>query len=310
MLPNFGASESEDEEWVLCSTVEGQEYDMETGRLLHGDKGDAEEPRLEVWDCLDQGGFVWFFFGDATMPLDKRPPIPHMEELSLPGARINQPALHASSTVANERVHHAIAAGTTLSAKTGSARAGWSSVYEEVRIQANHWTVVENVIDMAHVPYVHKGTVGDHAAFVDIVIDRTPTSLDFEFPIQSHTKEGEEAAFNMDALASMCLPCTSFIRFAGPKNVKFVTINSVVPIDEETTIIRFCSMRNIVPTSMFNTTIIGYDLALLLLSCPSRTCTLSCLGVSLPYASCHAHHALPPSHPPERPRAAAGGRFL
>jgi phenylpropionate dioxygenase-like ring-hydroxylating dioxygenase large terminal subunit len=34
--------------------------------------------------------------------------------------------------------------------------------------------VIENVIDMAHLQYVHKGTVGNHAAFVDIIIERKP----------------------------------------------------------------------------------------------------------------------------------------
>ena len=45
---------------------------------------------------------------------------------------------------------------------------------------------------MAHVPYVHSGTVGDHAAFVDITIKTTPTSLHFDFPVENHTKDGEE----------------------------------------------------------------------------------------------------------------------
>ena len=41
--------------------------------------------------------------------------------------------------------------------------AEWQCVHGEVTIKANHWMVTENIIDMAHVPYVHSGTVGNHA---------------------------------------------------------------------------------------------------------------------------------------------------
>jgi phenylpropionate dioxygenase-like ring-hydroxylating dioxygenase large terminal subunit len=117
-------------------------------------------------------------------------------------------------------------------------------VHGEVQIKASHWMVIENVIDMAHVPYVHAGTVGDHAAFVDIDIHTTPTALNFAFPIENHHGKGEEAKFRVDTKATACLPSTSFIRFRFPWGLRLVTINSVVPIDEHTTVIRFCQMRN------------------------------------------------------------------
>lgn len=97
---------------------------------------------------------------------------------------------------------------------------------------------------MAHVPYVHKGTVGDHAAFVDIVIQETPTAMHFEFPIENHHGDQEEARFRVDTMATACLPSTSFIRFRFPMDLRLVTINSIVPIDRDTTCIRFCQMRN------------------------------------------------------------------
>ena len=126
----------------------------------------------------------------------------------------------------------------------GHLAAGWHAVHGEVMIKANHWMVSENVIDMAHVPYVHKGTVGNHAAFVDIIIEHMPTAMNFSFPIESHHDEGQKASFKVDTMATMCLPSTSFIRFTFPGNFRMVTINSVVPIDEEHTCIRFCQMRN------------------------------------------------------------------
>lgn len=108
------------------------------------------------------------------------------------------------------------------------------------------------VIDMAHVPYVHKGTVGDHAAFVDIVIQATPTAMHFEFPIENHHGSGEEALVRVETMATACLPSTSFIRFRFPLDLRLVTINSVVPIDRETTCIRFCQMRNFLRTPVLD----------------------------------------------------------
>lgn len=131
-------------------------------------------------------------------------------------------------------------------------RAGWHAVHGEVHIKANHWTVIENVIDMAHVPYVHKGTVGNHAAFVDIVIERLPNAINFSFPIENHHGEGESAAFHVDTKATACLPSTSFIRFKFPLGLHLVTINSVVPIDGGHTCIRFCQMRNFARTRLFD----------------------------------------------------------
>jgi phenylpropionate dioxygenase-like ring-hydroxylating dioxygenase large terminal subunit len=131
-------------------------------------------------------------------------------------------------------------------------------VHGEVMIKGNHWTVIENVIDMAHVPYVHKGTVGDHAAFVDIEIEQLPTAMNFSFPIESHHATGDKAAFKVDTMATMCLPSTSFIRFTFPGNIRLVTINSVVPIDEEHTCIRFCQMRNALRTRLLDPLILKY----------------------------------------------------
>lgn len=114
------------------------------------------------------------------------------------------------------------------------------------------------VIDMAHVPFVHAGTVGDHAAFVDIDIKTTPTSLHFDFPIENHTADGEDPMIRVETKASAFLPSTSFIHFNVPLKFSFgpfkidtewnpVTINSVVPIDEHTTCIRFCNLRDFFP---------------------------------------------------------------
>jgi hypothetical protein len=125
-------------------------------------------------------------------------------------------------------------------------------------VKANHWTVIENVIDMAHVPYVHKGTVGNHAAFVDIVIERLATAMNFSFPIENHHDVGHKAAFTVDTVATMCLPSTSFIRFHFPMNIRLVTINSIVPIDAEFTCIRFCQMRNVFTSKVLDPLILKF----------------------------------------------------
>jgi hypothetical protein len=124
---------------------------------------------------------------------------------------------------------------------------------------------------MAHVPYVHAGTVGDHAAFVDITIKTTPTSLHFDFPIENHTTDGQEPMIRVETKASAFLPSTSFIHFNVPLKFNFgplkidtswnpVTINSVVPIDENTTCIRFCNLRDFFPFSFADPLIAQYAL--------------------------------------------------
>jgi hypothetical protein len=148
---------------------------------------------------------------------------------------------------------------------------------------------VLQVIDMAHVPYVHAGTVGNHAAFVDITIKTTPTSLHFDFPIENHTADGEEPMIRVETKASAFLPSTSFIHFnvplkfnLGPLKINTswnpVTINSVVPIDEESTCIRFCNLRDFFQLGIADPLIAQYASCYSSLTCVQFfTACLSCL---------------------------------
>ncbi len=72
--------------------------------------------------CAWQGGFIWLFYGSASLPADERPPIPFVPELEDPS---------------------------------------WKPVYGEIEFECNHWSVFENAIDMAHIHYLHNDTFGN-----------------------------------------------------------------------------------------------------------------------------------------------------
>ena len=91
-------------------------------------------------------------------------------------------------------------------------------------------------------------------------IKETPTSLNFAFPIENHRAKDEAPLISVDVRATACMPSTSFIRFTFPLDLRLVTINSVVPIDEHTTVIRFCQMRNFARTPLVDPIIRKYDL--------------------------------------------------
>lgn len=82
-------------------TVNGTTYNVTTGHAL----GDTAQPALEVFDCAEQGGFVWLFFGDHNMPADMRPDIPSVPELQLPGAPRTRAVRTALVWVSQTEVH-------------------------------------------------------------------------------------------------------------------------------------------------------------------------------------------------------------
>lgn len=69
----------------MCSQLnEDEEFDAVTGLPVDA-TATASYNRLEIWDCVEQGGFVWLFFGDKASPVESRPPIPWVPELDTPG---------------------------------------------------------------------------------------------------------------------------------------------------------------------------------------------------------------------------------
>ena len=171
----------------MRSTTGTTRFSAETGQALSGPLRSLGA-RLEVWDCVEQGGFVWLFFGDRDTPMAARPDIPSVPELALPGALLVVAmctvgaAEHVLSLLltnaglvrAPSRHDFGMCLRLVMCRVRRLSAAGWHAVHGEVRIKANHWTVIENVIDMAHVPYVHKGTVGNHAGAFPPTDGRSP----------------------------------------------------------------------------------------------------------------------------------------
>ena len=72
------------------------------------------KPLVDTYPVAEKGGFVWLFYGAASLPVDERPPIPFVPELEDPS---------------------------------------WKAVYGEIEFECDHWGVFENAIDMAHVSF-------------------------------------------------------------------------------------------------------------------------------------------------------------
>lgn len=68
--------------------MNGTVYDAKTGYPVEACEGGHAEAEcyLEVWSCIEKGGFVWLFFGDKDTPMKSRPTIPWVKELNNPGA--------------------------------------------------------------------------------------------------------------------------------------------------------------------------------------------------------------------------------
>jgi hypothetical protein len=75
-----------------CSHLNATDFSLTSGAALSGPLRSAGAA-LETWDCMEQGGFIWLFFGDRDTPHEERPAVPSVPELALPGA------LHASIAV-------------------------------------------------------------------------------------------------------------------------------------------------------------------------------------------------------------------
>lgn len=77
---------------------------------------------------VEQGGFVWVFFGDPALPEDERPPVPAslIPELSDPE--------------------------------------NWQPAFGELEFESPHFPVFENALDFAHVHYVHSSSFGSTEA--------------------------------------------------------------------------------------------------------------------------------------------------
>lgn len=126
-------------------------------------------------------------------------------------------------------------------------RRGWAHVYDELVIQAPHWTVIENTLDSAHVTVIHSKSTRDQfksAADVAVSVDDARNLLTFTFPILPQ--------FKLYGYACATLPSNSYIEFQLPFGLRYVVFGCVTPIDQENTVIRFCSIRNILPWKVFD----------------------------------------------------------
>jgi len=182
-----------------------------------------KRPILESYPVEERGGFVWLFFGDARLPADERPPIPHAPELDAPPDQ-------------------------------------WRAVYGEIEFDCPHWSVFENAIDMAHIHFLHSGSFGNPDApriegmaakrescfsvASEFVIHNKPVSKLWEWTSPPDN--------SVPVVARAMLPSTSSVQIALARGVSMITFVNTVPIDERRAVNRFCLVRNFALSKVFD----------------------------------------------------------
>ena len=166
---------------------------------------------------------MWLFFGDARLPADERPPIPHAPELDAPPDQ-------------------------------------WRAVYGEIEFDCPHWSVFENAIDMAHIHFLHSGSFGNPDApriegmaakrescfsvASEFVIHNKPVSKLWEWTSPPDN--------SVPVVARAMLPSTSSVQIALARGVSMITFVNTVPIDERRAVNRFCLVRNFALSKVFD----------------------------------------------------------
>jgi phenylpropionate dioxygenase-like ring-hydroxylating dioxygenase large terminal subunit len=178
-----------------------------------------KRPILDSYPIEERGGFVWLFFGDARLPADERPPIPHAPELDAPG---------------------------------------WRAVYGEIEFDCPHWPVFENAIDMAHIHYLHNDSFGNsEKPRIEGMATRRDSCFAVSAEFEIHNKPVSKlwewtAVESVPVKARAMLPSTSSITIKLGAGVSMVTFVSTVPIDNKRAVNRFCLVRNFAGFSGFD----------------------------------------------------------
>ena len=157
-----------------------------------------KKPVVSSYDVVEQGGFVWLFYGSRSVPEDVRPPIPMMPEVRrrlhaaaflMPGLTTIRQGLHLhcehlcrlsniTLTLSLLGVAHQISTAAQLEDPA------WKPVYGEIEFECGHWGVFENAIDMAHIHYPARRLFRQQGAF-SVLSEIMWTSMSHRDPVSS-----------------------------------------------------------------------------------------------------------------------------
>ncbi|MCY4422142.1 MAG: aromatic ring-hydroxylating dioxygenase subunit alpha [Acidimicrobiaceae bacterium] len=180
-----------------------------------------KKARIDTYPCVERYGFVWVFLGD--LPAGQRPPLPE---------------LYGMETHTEARAE------------------GFRAVQGEFTWQANYDRVLENAIDIAHTPFVHAGSFGnrDEPEIQDFDLEETrdnghlvsvSASVDLKPPLPSGIWR---------LIARKERPPVRTSTGFYPPNMSLLIVRlpmgdmrlftAAVPLDEHTTVSKFCMMRS------------------------------------------------------------------
>ena len=180
-----------------------------------------KKARIDTYPCVERYGFVWVFLGDLTA--EQRPPLPELYGMEM---------------------------------HTEARAEGFRAVHGEFTWHANYDRVLENAIDIAHTPFVHAGSFGNR---------EEPEIQDFD--LEEVHDNGHLVSVSATVDLKPPLPSGIWRLIAKkerppvrtstgfyPPNVSLLIVRlpmgdmrlftAAVPLDEHTTVSKFCMMRS------------------------------------------------------------------
>jgi phenylpropionate dioxygenase-like ring-hydroxylating dioxygenase large terminal subunit len=129
---------------------------------------------------------------------------------------------------------------------------GWRAIYGQFLWKAHYTRVVENGVDIAHAPFVHRNSFGnrenpvvpehevksdEHTISTSVVLESPPPRGLWKFIRKGRAQVEVSVAIHMSSITRLDL------RF-GKNGWRTIVLDSNIPIDENTTLTRYIQLRN------------------------------------------------------------------
>lgn len=169
-----------------------------------------KKARVDAYPTQEKYGWVWVFMGD--LPESQRPPIPPFPEFDQPG---------------------------------------WKPLWGQFTWKAHYTRVVENAVDISHTPFVHSTSFGNakEPEIKDYEVITTDTSVAMSTTLRPPAPKGlwkylrKKDRPDVKASTAVYMPSVSRLEI-DLGQFRFVVLNANIPVDEHTTITRWCQLRN------------------------------------------------------------------
>lgn len=172
---------------------------------------------ISTFDVEEKSGFVWLFYGSTDIPRENRPKIPDIDEFDQVDSY-------------GQRV--------------------WATAYGEIEIDAPHFNVFDNAIDISHIHYLHEFGNKNSPEVENIIMKKerdNPYSCSGTLEIQNKPVNlfwDWTKTTRVPVAFTAFLPSTSAIKIVLGRGVEMITFVNTVPIDKNKSVNRFCLLRN------------------------------------------------------------------